>query len=158
VLYQPLPRAPASPNDSGIRVVIAGPEEMPAWGAVSQQGWSDYPEVADYVLNIGPVIAAREDGASFLATLDGRPVAAGALCLGEGVAVLAGACTVPEARRRGAQQALLDARLAYAADHGCDIASIVAGPGSSSQRNAQRQGFQVAYTRTKWRLSRPQSG
>jgi hypothetical protein len=25
-------------------------------------------------------------------------------------------------------------------------------PGSSSQRNAQRQGFQIVYTRIKWRL------
>jgi hypothetical protein len=25
-------------------------------------------------------------------------------------------------------------------------------PGSSSQRNAERLGFRIAYTRTKWRL------
>jgi hypothetical protein len=68
--------------------------------------------------------------------------------------VLAGASTVPEARRRGAQLALLHARLRYALDHGCDLAVMGAQPGSGSQRNAERQGFRVAYTRIKWRLSR----
>lgn len=31
---------------------------------------------------------------------------------------------------------------------------LVAEPGSNSQRNAERNGFRVAYTRTKWRLAR----
>jgi len=30
---------------------------------------------------------------------------------------------------------------------------IVANAGSNSQRNAEREGFRIAYTRTKWRLS-----
>jgi len=29
---------------------------------------------------------------------------------------------------------------------------MVAAPGSASQRNAERNGFRVAYTRTKWQL------
>jgi hypothetical protein len=40
----------------------------------------------------------------------------------------------------------------YAADRGCDLAMMVAEAGSESQRNAERQGFRVAYTRMKWRL------
>jgi predicted acetyltransferase len=68
------------------------------------------------------------------------------------VALLAGACTIPEYRNRGAQRALLQARLRYGAERGCDLAMMVAAPGSASQRNAERQGFRIAYTRTKWRL------
>jgi hypothetical protein len=37
-------------------------------------------------------------------------------------------------------------------EHGCDLAMIVTVPGSGSQRNAEREGFRVAYTRVKWRL------
>ena len=37
---------------------------------------------------------------------------------------------------------------------GCDLAMMGAEPGSSSQRNAERQGFRIAYTRTKWILAR----
>ena len=52
----------------------------------------------------------------------------------------------------GAQAALLDTRLAYAASVGCELAMMGALPGSASQRNGERQGFRIAYTRIKWRL------
>jgi hypothetical protein len=71
--------------------------------------------------------------------------------LADGVALLAGACTIPQWRKQGAQLALLQHRLHVAAEHGCDIAMVATLPGSASQRNAERRGFRVAYTRTKWR-------
>ena len=58
-----------------------------------------------------------------------------------------GAATAPAHRRRGIQTALLAARLADAAAAGCDVAAIVTQPGSKSQQNAQRQGFDLLYTR-----------
>ena len=63
------------------------------------------------------------------------------------VAQLTGAATAPEHRRRGVQTALLAARLADAADAGCDIAVVTTAPGSKSQQNVQRQGFHLLYTR-----------
>ena len=89
----------------------------------------------------------------FIADLDGQPIATGALNLSDGVAHLAGASTIPQGRKRGAQLALLDHRLRYAAAHGCDIALMGAPPGSGSQRNAERHGFRIAYTRIKWKRS-----
>jgi GNAT superfamily N-acetyltransferase len=74
------------------------------------------------------------------------------LCIHEGVALFGGSSTVPELRRRGLQTALLEERMRYAYDQGCDLAMMVALPGSESQRNAERKGFQIAYTRTKWQL------
>ena len=56
-------------------------------------------------------------------------------------------------RRRGLQAALLQERMRYAFDHGCDLAMMVAEAGSESQRNSERKGFRIAYTRMKWRLS-----
>ena len=79
-------------------------------------------------------------------------MATGSVFLGEGVALLAGASTVPAGRRQGAQTALVAARLHYAAAQGCTLATMGAHPGSQSQRNAERHGFRVAYTRTKWQL------
>ena len=46
-----------------------------------------------------------------------------------------------------------DTRLHYAAEQGCELALMGALPGSGSQRNAERHGFRVAYTRIKWRLT-----
>ena len=54
--------------------------------------------------------------------------------------------TRPEARGRGAQRALIDARLG-ALPAGCVAVAEVA-PGSGSERNYLRSGFAIAYTRT----------
>ena len=51
------------------------------------------------------------------------------------------------------QAALISERMRYAQDYGCDVAMMVAEAGSNSQRNAERKGFHVAYTRIKWQLS-----
>jgi hypothetical protein len=104
----------------------------------------------DLIIEIGRVNAHAEGLPLFLAELDGMPIAAGALGLCDDVARLAGASTIPEGRKRGAQFALPDHRLRYAAAHGCDVALMAALPGSGSQRNAERNGFRIAYTRIKW--------
>ena len=59
---------------------------------------------------------------------------------------------MPKLRRRELQAALLEERMRFAFKGGCDLAMMVAAAGSDSQRNAERQGFRIAYTRTKWRL------
>ena len=152
VMFRPLRKGAAVRRETGLNVRVVGPEEHELWAQTAALGWSEFEGVGDFMLGLSRVSAARKQGLSFLAELDGRPVATGALNLSEGVALLAGASTVPEARRRGAQLALLDARLAYASENGCDIAMMGAAPGSASQRNAERQGFRIAYTRIKWRL------
>jgi GNAT superfamily N-acetyltransferase len=138
---------------TNVRVRVTGPHEAALWAQVNAQGWShEHPELADFILESGALASAREQSVCFLGELDGEPGAAGTLCIDEGVALFGGAATVPQFRRRGLQGALLEARMRYAADHGCDLAMMVAEAGSNSQRNAERKGFQIAYTRTKWRL------
>jgi GNAT superfamily N-acetyltransferase len=83
------------------------------------------------------------------------PIAAGAINMATPVALLAGASTIPSARGRGAQRALLNARLLHAAAQGVDLAMIVTQPESGSQRNAERAGFRPVYSRSKW--ERPHS-
>ncbi|WIX91113.1 GNAT family N-acetyltransferase [Amycolatopsis sp. DG1A-15b] len=65
----------------------------------------------------------------------------------DGIAQFAGAATVPAHRRRGVQTALLRTRLAAATAAGCDVAIVTTLPGSKSQQNAQRQGFDLLYAR-----------
>jgi hypothetical protein len=48
------------------------------------------------------------------------------------------------------QIALLHARLRRAAETGCDLAVSLAQPGSASNRNISRQGFETLYTRVKF--------
>lgn len=58
-----------------------------------------------------------------------------------------GVATLPEHRRRGVQGALLGARLEAAARAGCDVAVVTTQPGSKSQENVQKRGFELLYTR-----------
>jgi hypothetical protein len=65
----------------------------------------------------------------------------------DGIAQLAGAGTRPAHRRQGVQTSLTAVRLARAAQAGCDLAVVTTQPGSKSQQNAQRRGFDLLYTR-----------
>ena len=142
-----------STEADGISVRVVEVEDVWLWTEVNARGWAgDHLAMQDFLLGFSGIMAAREGTVNFLAEIDGVAGAAGALSIHEGVALLAGASTVPEMRRRGLQSALLAARLRYAAEQGCELASIVTLPGSDSQRNAQRNGFGVAYTRMKWML------
>ncbi len=83
----------------------------------------------------------------YLATLDGVPAGGGSMRITDGIAQLTGAATAPAFRRRGIQSALLAARLADATAAGCEVAVITVQPGSKSQQNAQRRGFDLLYNR-----------
>lgn len=133
------------------RIIDRGEAEL--WARTSAAGWAaEMEELGEFMFNFGQVSAQTEGGFPYLAELDGVPVSAAMLFIYDEVAILAGASTVPEGRRQGAQSALLDARLRLAAEKGCRIAMMGAAPGSQSQRNAEKNGFRIAYTRTKWQL------
>lgn len=155
VLYRPARDEAAQGVSMPARIAVRaiGEQEASLWARVCAEGWSDVaPELFDFALDIGATVAHKQDSPSWLAYLDGEPVAAGALSICGSVAHLAGASTIPRARGNGAQLALLKARLQYAAAAGCELALMGAAPGSASQRNAERHGFRIAYTRQKWQL------
>ena len=159
VLYRPITpdlRLDVARNER-ITVRVVGKDEVDLWAQTSFEGWSEFPEYADFFRDLAKVFA-HSKGPSFLAELDGKPIATGALTIHGDVALLAGASTIPTARRQGAQLALLEDRLRYAANQKCTVAMMVAQPGSGSQRNAERHGFRIAYTRTKWQLGKNQEG
>lgn len=81
-------------------------------------------------------------GASALAYLDDRPVAAGGLSMVDRVARLWGGGVVPDARGRGAYRAVLAARLAHAVAHGSTVA-LVKGRVETSGPILRRAGFEV---------------
>lgn len=83
----------------------------------------------------------------YVAVHEGTIAGGASMRMSQGIAQLTGAATLPGHRRRGIQSALLAARLAEATAAGCDIAVITTQPGSKSQQNAQRSGFDLLYTR-----------
>lgn len=161
VMYKPLTPSscpPIAPNTRiATRLIRKGEQaEAELWSRTSTRGWDAHPEFRELMLGLGRVTASCEGAINFFAYLDNyldAPIATAVLRCDGGVALLAGASTVPEARRHGAQRALLEARMKMAAGQGCDLAMMCAEPGGASQRNAEREGFRIAYTRTKWQLT-----
>lgn len=90
-----------------------------------------------------------EGALPFIASIEGKLVACGTgLVIPEHkVFALCGAGTLTDYRGRGLQTALLRARMAAAVQAGCEYAVVVTQGGTTSQRNAERLGFQVAYSK-----------
>jgi GNAT superfamily N-acetyltransferase len=139
----------------GVEIRRSDPDELDAWLDVVVEG-SLHPDTQgvpwheEFPREV--LIGAERDGMAAgcvrYAGLRGGILAGGAtMRISEGVAQLTGAATAPVHRRNGVQTALLSARLADAAAADCDVAVIVTQPGSKSQQNAQRQGFDLLYTR-----------
>ncbi len=148
--------APPPPPSQGLQVRVAMPAESALWAKTAAAAWlSDHPEMAGALMPVMENVFHVEGVTAFFAEKDGVPIATAALNIRHGVGLLAGGSTVPEARKLGVQRALLAARLRYASAAGCDLAAMGALPGSASQRNAERSGFRIAYTRTKWRREVP---
>jgi GNAT superfamily N-acetyltransferase len=139
----------------GVEVRRSGPDELDAWLDVVVEGslhpdGQGVPWHEEFPREM--LIGAERDGIAagdvrYAGLLDGILAGGATMRIAEGVAQLTGAATAPAHRRRGVQTALLAARLADAAAVGCDVAVIVTQPGSKSQQNAQRQGFDLLYTR-----------
>lgn len=156
VLGRALQGEPERVTPPGVEVRRSGADEFEAWFDVVADGFThpdsqgvpsheEFPrEVIDRVMRD---LAAVGGVKRYLALHDGVIAGGASFRLAEGVAQLTGAATAPAHRRRGVQTALLSARLADAAAAGCDIAVITTQPGSKSQQNAQRQGFDLLYTR-----------
>lgn len=150
---------PSSASSTRVVVRTAGEDDAALYSRIAVQGWSsEAPDLAPFLEEMGSITARARGTHRFLAELDGREIGAAALTMHNGVALLAGACTIPEARRQGAQLALLNARLTFAAKLGVDLAMVVTAPGSASHRNAERQGFRPVYTRAKWQRPPSDSG
>jgi GNAT superfamily N-acetyltransferase len=140
-----------------IAIVDAATDASAAWRTVLTTGFL-HPDIID-----GPPSHESFDQTtlertwSFFETLPGvarviarigsEPAGGASLFIHHDVALLTGAATLPAFRRRGVQSGLLVSRLAMARDAGCRIAVVTTQPGSKSQQNVQRLGFDLIYSR-----------
>lgn len=140
----------------GVEVRRSGPAEFDAWLTVlvdadlhpDTQGVPWHEEFPRATLEHAMRDLAGAAGVVRYAALRDGTLAGGAsVRIADGLAQFTGASTAPAHRRRGIQTALTAARLADAAATGCDLAVVVTQPGSKSQQNVQRLGFDLLYSR-----------
>ncbi len=156
VLGLPLPLPGTVALADGVEVAESPAEELDLWLDVVVTGFA-HPDDQGVAANeqfprealervIGD-LGSSQGFVRYLARREGEPAGGASLRLFEGVAQLAGAATLPAHRRRGVQSSLLATRLARAAAAGCELAVVTTEPGSKSQQNVQRQGFELLYSR-----------
>lgn len=128
--------------DSWIDLIVTGFASADAQGVASHESFPrDAMERA--IRDIGGATGFLR----FVARRGGDAAGAASMRIHEGICQLTGAATLPAHRRRGVQSALLGYRLGEARRAGCDLAIVTTLPGSKSQENVQKLGFELLYVR-----------
>jgi len=135
------------PLPAEVRISQAGPTEAELWITTVAQGFGDQEGPAQETLDLLAPNFHSTNGTCFFAWLEGQPAGGGAIYIHEGTAEVGSTSTRPAFRRRGVQTALLQAQVVAAREQGCDLALTITSPGSDSQRNMERAGFRLAYTK-----------
>jgi hypothetical protein len=131
----------------GIVVCPIAYDEAGLWARVAFKGGLDSDDAEPARTSVISAYPYMARTACFLAWMDGEAAGAGAMSTHEGLAELFGASTRLPFRNRGGQMALLASRLAEAQRQGCELVMAHTEPGSASQRNVERIGFRLAYTK-----------
>jgi GNAT superfamily N-acetyltransferase len=157
VLYRPLDaneHFPPLPASCTIR--RGSPEEARELGSIVERAF--FPEGAPGAFqDLLTPLYQMEGAVTFAAVIPSEPqnkVESKIVACGAGLIIpehrvfaICGAGTMAEYRGRGLQTALLQARLQTAAKAGCEYAAVVTQGGTASQRNCERLGFRVAYSK-----------
>ncbi|MDA3937315.1 MAG: hypothetical protein PF636_10785, partial [Actinomycetota bacterium] len=130
-----------------VEVHICAEDERDDWARIAAKGFADDKEPSQDEYDVGTMVAHRPDTVLLLATVDGELAGTGEVLTVGGVGYLSGDATLMQYRGSGVQTALQRERLRIAVESGCDVAITESIPGSRSQRNQERRGFRVAYTR-----------
>ncbi len=131
-----------------VRTVLS--HEQTDYVQLAKAGWQLPEEYSAFFDEMAAVNERNEHFVAFVVEEKGKWIGCGGLFVSDDVGLIAGDATLPEARGEGAQHALILARMEYAKTLGLDLIMMGALPGSESQRNGQRAGLEIAYTRIKW--------
>jgi len=143
-LYVKRKRRAKSPE---VHISVADVEDSELWLRTVAAGFTEEEPPPDKEIEELAPNFFSSNATCFFAWLLDEPAGGGAMYEFDGAVELGGTSTRVSFRRRGVQTALLNARLAAAQELGCDLAMSVTRPGSDSQRNMEKVGFQLAYTK-----------
>ena len=148
---QPIEEAPPE-----ISIDVARDDELQSWLDIAVDAFMNLDgtgSVADDALSREGLASAINEAMGtpgfirYLARIDGAAVGEAAMRIDGDLAQIAGAGTLPRARGRGVQKALVRRRLADAHAAGCTFAVVTTAPGTRSQQNVMRRGFELLYAR-----------
>jgi GNAT superfamily N-acetyltransferase len=141
----------APPAETDLDLVEIGPDRGEDFGRTVVAGFGMPPRFADWVGRL----PGRDGWHCFVAYDGAEPAAGAAVHVFDGLAWFGLGATRPEFRRRGAQNALLAARIRRAGELGCTLlvtetGELVDDRPSNSYRNIVRAGFEPQYLRANY--------
>lgn len=149
VLWCPLQPGATTTPPAGIQIRAGRRDESTAFARILAQCFHEQVKPPEGFEQMLAPLYEMEHAITFVATDQAQPVAvaAGLIIPEHKVLALFGAGTLPGYRRRGIQAAMLRIRMQAGAECGCDVAVVVTQGGTVSQRNCERLGFRVAYSK-----------
>jgi GNAT superfamily N-acetyltransferase len=137
---------------SDLQVVNVGSEGAGDFARAVVGGY----EMPEWLLEFNERVVGRAGWSCYVAYDGDAPAGAGALFVHQGLGWLGFGATLPECRGRGAQSAILAARIEDARKQGCstvvtETGELEEGRPSSSYRNILRAGFREAGVRPNYR-------
>jgi len=151
---------PSSPPESlqpapGYRAWRAGAAEEDIWVRTVAAGFAGGKEPSREALALFTAQFHAATAHCFLAGRGGEIAGAGMISIDDGTGLLGATSVLPRHRGRGIHGMLLRERLLHAHAYGCGLAVTSTAPGSPSQRNLQRYGFRILYTKALMRRLPP---
>ncbi|RYZ07595.1 MAG: GNAT family N-acetyltransferase [Myxococcales bacterium] len=140
-----VPQEPAAAPPTGLMVRRMRPGEEELYCRVALAGALETEDVPTAAIELVLPTTYAEGHEMYLAWLDDEAIGAATVCFADGVAFVMGSGVRPAFRGRGAQGALIRARLSRARELGYSRACSNTQPGTASRRNLERHGFSVAY-------------
>jgi GNAT superfamily N-acetyltransferase len=135
-------------GDSGdIETRLAAPAERELWARSVVAGFFGREALTDEEFRTGRILFDMPNVGALFAFIGGEPAGCAAASFRNRIASCFADSTLLRFRRRGVHRALIQARLKMAAERECEIVTAGTQPGSGSQRDYERLGFQVAYTK-----------
>jgi len=133
-------------RDPRIRVA----RDIRAWAQAGAEANASGAPLDDGASVVGRTVGSTPGVTALEAVVDGRVAAIGAAGTNAAMAGLFFGSTMPWARGRGLQLAMIRHRIKLLQESGAIYVRAAAAVASSSERNFRRAGLEVAYTRTLW--------
>lgn len=133
------------PDGPPAEVRLIRPGEERRWVDLFAEAFMGKPPDSDAVREALLAMPRAEGNACFFAFHGGEPAGVAIASAEGGVAQLTGAGVLARFRGRGLQAAMVRARLAWAAERGCDLAASASDPATASQRTLEKTGFRCVY-------------
>jgi len=140
----------AAPTIDGLAIRQVDPddtEEAVRWAELFIAGFAIDGPIADAWRRLNPILVRSRGYHQFIASLDGRDIAASALFNRRRVGWLGAGTVLPEARGRGIQRALIADRVRRAAEAGSARVMATAEVDTASAANLERFGIRRIWTR-----------